>query len=237
MTLPAYSQPYQIISDALFDVGLLQEGDTPNGEQLASAARALEDIIILETTQGLKLWLLSDTPVTLVAGQQMYAFNPTGDVAITRPMRVQQGYFLDQNNIRRPLTPLSWDDWMRLSQITQTGAINSYFVDKQQTSLNVYFWLTPDATAATGTGHVLLTQQVTQFTGLTDTINFPLEWRTFLRWALAADRATGQPEKIAARCDMMAEKARQMLENWDVEDAPTSFAVGTRSAYNAGSFN
>lgn len=236
MTLPAANAPYEIIADAMLDAGLLQEGDTPNGEQLASGMRRLQDIILLETTQGLKLWLLSDTSVTLVSGQATYTFSPTGNVVMTRPYRVIQGYYLDSSSVRRPLVVLSWDDYIRLSQITQTGAVNSYFVNKQDTQLSVFFWLTPDSTAATGTAHVLLQQQVTQFTSLTDTMNFPPEWRMFLRWALASDLSIGQPPAISGRCDQMAERTRTMLEGWDVEDSPTSLALDQRATYQVGGF-
>ncbi|MDU9702139.1 hypothetical protein, partial [Helicobacter pylori] len=85
--------------------------------------------------------------------------------------------YADANGIRRPLTPLSWNDYARLSQVTNLGAINSYFVDKQQTQLSVFFWLTPDSNAALGLVHLLTQVQVTNFISITETVNFPIEWR------------------------------------------------------------
>lgn len=223
MTLPATNTPNGIICDAMQDAGLLQDGDEPSSEQYAKYARRLRDVINLWQTQGLKLWLSVDTAVTLVAGQASYTFAPSGDVDMTKPLRVLQGYYLDSNAVRRPLNVLSWEEYLRLSQVTSTGAVNSYFVNKQQSQLVVHFWLTPDATAATGTAHVLLQTQVTNFTNLTDTLNFPEEWRMALRWGLADDICTGQPESIMARCAQRANAYRTALEDWDVEDAPTRF--------------
>jgi hypothetical protein len=223
MTAPNDNTSLAIISDAYFDAGLLQQGQIPNSEQFVVGMRKLQDYVNLLQTQGLKLWLLEDISIPLVAGQSTYTLSPTGDVAMPKPMRIIDAYYRDANGIRRPLTPLSWNDYTRLSQITQTGQINSYFVNKQQTSLPVFFWLVPDATAATGTAHVVTQKQVTNFITLTETMNFPTEWRIALRWGLADELSTGQPQAIMDRCQQRAQAYRTMLEDWDVEDTPTRF--------------
>ena len=187
MTTPNNNTPIAIISDAYFDAGLLQEGQSPSAEQVVTGMRKLGDIINLWQTQGLKLWLMEDLAVTLTAGQGTYTFGPAGTVVMDKPLRVIEAYYEDLNHIRRPLIPLAWNDYIRLSQITQVGQLNSYFVDKQQLALSVFFWLIPDATAATGTAHLVLQRQVTNLINLTDTMNFPPEWRIALRWGLADD--------------------------------------------------
>lgn len=240
MTTPSVNNPAAIIADAYFDAGLIQEGDSPNSEQIVSGMRRLTDLINVEQTQGLKLWLNTVVDVTLVAGQGTYVFGPTGDIVMAKPLRVIQADYVQLpvgNLVRRPLTVLSWDDYMRLSQLDQTGAVNSYFVNKKQSQLDVFFWLIPDATAASG-GYcqVLLQEQVTGFISVTETMNFPIEWRMFLRWALADELATGQPQAIMDRCQQRAEMYRVKLEDWDVEDAPTQFTPDQRSQYATGRF-
>jgi len=194
MTAPNDNTPISIIQDAYFDAGLLQEGDTVNSEQIVTGLRKLTDIVNLWQTQGLKLWLNTDLPITLVSGTSTYILGPLGTVLMTKPLRVLEAWFADANEVRRPLSPLAWADWTRLSQLTTTGAINSYFVDKQATQLKVSFWLTPDATAALGTAHLLVQSQVTNPINVTETMNFPIEWRIALRWGLADELATGQPQ-------------------------------------------
>ncbi len=230
MTAPNNNTPLAIISDAYRDAGLTQPGDTPSSEQTVEGMRALADLINFEQTKGLKLWLNDTQDVTLVADQGTYTFSPTGDIVMPKPLRVIQADYVQlptSNEVRRPLTPLSWDDYMRLSQRNQSGALNSYFVNKQDTYLSVFFWLIPDASAAAdGFVQLLLQKQVTNFTSVTETMNFPIEWRMFLRWALADQLATGQPESIMSRCQQRAEMYREALEDWDVEDAPTQFTPG-----------
>lgn len=229
--MTTFNTPDRIIRQAMENAGLIQDGDDPTSEQFAKYSNRLNDIINHIQTQGLKLWAQIDQSVTLVAGQATYQLKPGGDVSMTKPLRVLQAYFLDTSSTRRPLIVLSWDEYTRLSQTTQQTAINSYFVDKQPTSLNVTFWPTPDSTAATGTAHLILQQQITNFTGITDSLNFPQEWFLYLSWALADEICTGQPQAIMDRCSARATTYRLQLEDWDVEDASTTFAPDQRSAY------
>lgn len=229
---------YGIIHDALHDNGKLGAGDTPNSEQLSDCLRRLCDIINLWQTQGLKLFTWRDLSIPLVTSQSNYTIGPSLDVDMTKPLRALQGYILTTDDIRRPLVPMSWRDWMQLSQVTgNDGTISSYFVDKQATYLSVYFWNPPDATEAANTAHLLIQQQATNPVNLEENVSFPQEWRIALRWALADDTSTGQPETIMQRCAAKAKEFREMLEDWDVEDTETRFTPSTQmSAYNEGSF-
>jgi len=236
MTAPSNNNPLSIIQDAYFDAGLIGVGQLVNGEQIVMGMRKLTDLINLWQTQGLKLWLNVDTSITLVAGTATYTLGPSGTVDMTKPLRVIEAYYADANGVRRPLTPLAWADYVRLSTVNQSGSINSYFVNKQATQLSVLFWPAPDATAATGVGHLVLQTQVTNFISLTETMNFPLEWRIALRWGLADELATGQPQAIMDRCQQRAAAYRAMLEDWDVEDAPTRFTVSQQGHGMSGRF-
>ena len=236
MTAPNTNIPLTIINDAYFDAGLTQEGQSPNSEQIVMGMRKLTDLINLWQTQGLKLWLLEDTAIPLTAGQGTYTLGPAGTQVMVKPLRVIEAYYIDVNQIRRPLVPLNWNDYVRLSQVHNTGQLNSYFVNKQQTQLSVFFWLIPDAIAATGAAHLLLEKQVTNFINVTETMNFPIEWRIALRWGLADELATGQPQAIMDRCTQRAMTYRTMLEDWDVEDAPTRFTPDSRNQYVTGGF-
>ena len=237
MTIPAgFSTADRIIKFAMEDAGLLQDGDEPTEEQQAKYLQRLNDVINFMQTQGLKLWLLVDTTVTLVAGQGTYALSPTGDVAMVKPLRVLQAYYRDADAIRRPLVALSWEEYLRLSQPTATGAINSYFVNKKQSAIDVSFWQVPDTEAATGTAHLLVETQVTNLVTLSDTMSFPQEWFMALRWGLAAEICTGQPGAVIERCEGKAAFYREALENWDVEDAATRFEPDARSQFYNTSF-
>lgn len=236
MTTPNDNTPISIIQDAYANAGLIEAGASVDSEQIVSAMRKLTNLINFEQTQGLKLWLNTDLPITLTAGTGTYTLGPAGTVVMTKPLRGIEAYYLDSTGIRRPLVVLSWDDYIKLSQVNQTGEINSYFINKQQLVLSVFFWLIPDATCATGTAHLLIQEQVTGPINVTETMNFPVEWRLFLEWELANQLSTGQPAAITERCEKFSGGYRSALEDWDVEDAPTRFTPDARMSQHQGRF-
>jgi hypothetical protein len=229
MSLPAdFYTANRIIRFARQDAGLLQTGDTINSEDLADNLNRLNELMLAAQTQGIKLWLQLLQAIPLIANQAEYILAPGGAVNMTKPTRVIEGYYLDSTGNQRPLIPLAWNDWNRLSNKTQRGQINSYFVDKQSLQLNVWFWLTPDVTAATGTVQLLLQQQQPTVTSLTDTMVLPPEWGIWLHWGLADQICTGQPQAIMDRCEKKAALAFEALNDWDVEDAPTQMVPDQR---------
>lgn len=222
--------PYTIIRDGMRDAGKLAKGQNPDGEDLTDGMNRLQQMINLWQTQGIRLWLQYDLAISPQVGVNPYTIGPGGIVNMVKPLRVLDScYFLDQFQNRRPLIPLSRDDWMRLSNVTSVGEINSYFVDKQQLQLVVWFWLPPDANAALGTAHLLIQQQVTQPVNLTDQMNFPIEWAIALHWGLSNELCTGQPQAIIDRCSKMAMAYFNLLNDWDVEDASTLMQPDQRS--------
>lgn len=224
-----FNTPDRIIRMALKDAGFLSEGEDPTSEQFADAMNRLNDIINFEQTQGLKLWLQYDLAVTLVAGTQSYTIGPAGQVNMTRPMRVlPEGYYLNTDGIRRPIFGISREEWNRLSNPSGQGPLTQFFVDKQKTYMKVHFWLVPDSVAATGTAHLLIQQQASNIVSLNDSLDFPIEWFMWLRWALAEDLSTGQPMAIMNRCSQFAARYKEGLESWDVEDVSTSFTPDYR---------
>lgn len=240
MTAAAINTPKNIIDTAMRHAGKLSEGAVPTSEQYGMYLGDLQRMVNLWQTQGLKLWLQTDLSVTLTAGKggqgNPYSLSPGGDVNMTKPLRVEQGYFLESAGNRRPLFPLSWEEWLSMSVTTQTGPISQYFIDKQPTQLLVYFWLVPDATAALGTAHLMVQQQVVNPINLTETTNFPAEWGIALVWGLADEICSGQPQTIMDRCQGKAAVYKAELEDWDVEDAPTTFEPDIRGGYDSGMF-
>lgn len=230
MPTPASNTPYAIIGDALKDAGLLSSGDPPSPEQLQDNLRRLNDLINVWQTQGLKLWLNREMILQPVQGTALYTLGPAGTVVMTKPIKLISASFYDNAAYPsgRPLDVLGWADYTTLGQRTMQGPVNSIFQDKQATTLNLALWMTPDRQAALGTIKLLLQYQVTNPISLTETIEFPVEWRMALRWGLADELATGQPKEIMDRCTARASAYRKMLEDADVEEASVRFTPSSQ---------
>jgi hypothetical protein len=221
----------RIIQMAYWDAGLVPEGEEPDSLRYANGMTRLNDLINLWQTRGLKLFLLQDVAVALTAGTALYTFGATGTVVMDKPLQILQGYYSDASGIRRPLIPIAWEEWTRLSQVTQVGAVSNFFEDKQALVVNVHLWPVPDTTAATGTVHFVFRTQASLMVSLTDNCGFPPEWYIALRWGLADELCTGQPQDIQQRCATRARMFLEDLESWDMEDAPTTFAPDTRAGF------
>lgn len=212
----------QIIEDAMVDAGLLMEGASSTTDQRTKNIRRLNDLINLWQTQGLKLWLERDVSVTLVAGTVAYTVTSGG----SRMTKLNYAYWqAATGGNKTPVELISREEWTRLSNNTQQGAVTQVYVEKLVTSLRVHCWLVPDATAAAGTLHVVGQVQIPNYSLVTDdlTVSFPQEWAIALRWGLADEICTGQPEVIMQRCAQKAEQFRRALDDWNVEDADTRF--------------
>jgi len=236
MTIAAYNSADRIIRMAMEDAGLLEDGADPSADQSGRYMQRLNDMVNTWQVEGIKLFLAQDISVPLVTGQSLYTFGPAGTTVMTRPLEVVDAYYSDQNGIRRPLIPMSRFDWDRLSTITATGAINQYFVDKQTSIMNINLWNPPSATEALGRFHPVFRTQVTNFITINDSIMFPIEWYMALRWGLASDLTTGQPDSIVTRCEQKALYYKTTLENWDVENAPTQFQPDSQGGYGQSRF-
>lgn len=226
-----------IITKAYQDAQKLQLGATLSTAQLSAGLDRLNDMINLWQTQGLKLWLETEQVVPLVVGQQLYSFFPTGDIAIARPLRVKEASYWTDQNVSRPIWPISRQEWTALSNRTEQGSINQYFIEKLADRMNMYIWNSPDTSAATGTIHAVLQNQATNPTLSGDDTGFPIEWVAALRWGLADELTSGMPEATVQRCQARAAAYREALEGWDVEDAETYFQPDIRSTmWNGGRF-
>ncbi len=233
--------PYGIIQDAMKEAGYLAQGDLPTSDQLADYMRRLNDMVNLWQTQGLKLWLLQDLSVSLTAGVNKYTIGPAvgNSLVMAKPTQIiDSAYVLNgTTNIRRPLTPLSWDQWMKLSQVTgNSGTISSYFIDKQASVINAYVWNTPDTLEAANTFHILIRNQVNNSINLEQSTQFPQEWRIALLWGLADEICTGQPQAIMTRCGQRALAYRTLLEDYEVESVDVRFSVDPRYSNNGRHF-
>jgi hypothetical protein len=236
ITSALFNTADRMIRFAMKDCLMLQEGQDPNGEQYPDWFSALQDLINFYQTEGKKLFLLQDQAVPLVVAKGEYTFFPAGDVVMTKPNQVDMAYYLDAESNSRPVYPIAWHDFLRLSNRTQTGQIINYFADKQAGQINVTFYLIPDATAATGTMHLLLRTAAQSLVTLNDKMLFPTEWFNALHWGLAAQKCHGCPDAVIKRVEQWAVYFKDKLEGWDVEDAPVVFKMSGMHNYSGRRF-
>lgn len=231
-----------MIKRARKNAGLDGKGKIPTTEDFKDGMARMNGMALTWQTLGIKLWLQQDYSLTapiLTVGKFQYNFGPGGDVVMVKPTRVieESCYFQDNAGNRRPLIPMSRNEYNTLSVPGQQGAVNSFYVDKQQLTMNVFLWLTPDLwTVQNGQIHLILQNQIGTITQINESMHFPLEWTMALEWGLADQICTGQPQAIMDRCATMAQSFRMALEEWDVEDVGIKIQPDPRAQYVGNSF-
>ena len=236
----------QIITLALRKLGVLEIGSTPDPDTVSNAAMSLNLLIKQLSTDGLKLWKVSELIIPLIAGQTQYilggsistlmydALNPT--VAITdKPLKAIQGFYRNLQStpaIDTPVMLVSKQEYNVLGSKFSTGTANTIFYDPRKLNGVLYVYLTPDLNAQTNLElHIIVQLPLDDLNTALDIPDFPNEWMNCLVWNLADQLSLeyGVPMNTRQEISQRAMTYKTLLSDWDVEASSTFFQVDFRS--------
>jgi len=240
----------QIISLALRKLGVLEIGATPDADTVSNASMSLNLLVKQMSTEGLKLWKVSELIVPLTANKTMYTLGGSGSdlmydslaptVPITdKPLKAIQGFYRNKQTtpyIDTPVLLVSKQEYNILGSKFSTGTANTIFYDPRTLNGLLYVYLTPDTNSQTNLElHVVAQMPLNDLNAATDVPDFPNEWMNCLVWNLADQLAMeyGVPMNARQEITMRAGKYRQELTDWDVEASSTMFQPDFRSVSNS----
>ena len=239
----------QIITSALRKLGVLEIGDTPDADTISNAAMALNLMIKQFSTDGLKLWKVSDLIIPLVNNQTSYILGGSGSttmydslaptVPITdKPLKAIQGFYRNTQvtpNIDTPVLLVSKQEYNVLGSKFSTGTTNTIFYDARNLNGILYVYLTPDLNSSTYLElHLVCQMPLNDITLSTDIPDFPNEWMNCLVWNLADQLSLeyGVPMNSRQEIAQRAGTYKALLTDWDVEASSTFFQPDFRSSSN-----
>lgn len=174
-----------LIAEALEALGAIGPGETRtanNSMLFDSGARALNRVVKGIDATGQRLWRIVRRTTTTTSGTASFA--PAADVLdLDDPVR----YTRSGQNTATPVTAMSRDEYMALTDRTQTGVPRNYFVEKTLTTTTVYLWPVPDASGDTVEYACALRGQ--DFTSGANTPDFWSMWGTCLLYGLIVEMA------------------------------------------------
>ena len=178
-----------IIKGALRKIGVVAQGEVPTTDQVTEAAFALNTMVKAWEADGMPLWALRTTPITLVAGQTTYTIGNalTCDVVTDKPLKVIQAWNRDPvSNIDIPMRIITKQEYAMLGNKTTSGKPIQIYYEPQldQGSLSLF----PTPTTIDETGSVIyITYQrpFEDFNASTDVPDFPQEWYDAVVYGLA----------------------------------------------------
>ena len=229
----------QIIITALRKLGTVEPADTTStidSNIVTNCAQALNLMVKQWMTEGIKLWTVTDYTLTLVASQTSYIIGPSGpDLVADKPLRLIQGLLRNisvTSYIDTPLQILSKQEYTTLGSKFSTGIANSVYLNPGLTSATVKFFLTPDTSTATNYQAILTCQRPIYDISLSsDVPDFPNEWMQALVWGLADQLSLefGLPINHRQEVMLRAEKYKDQLTSWDIENESTFFQPDARN--------
>jgi hypothetical protein len=231
----------QIITLALGKLGVLEIGDTPDANTISNASMTLNLFIKQMSTDGLKLWKISDIIVPLTVNKTSYILGGASSslmydslaptTAITdKPLKVIQGFYRNTQTtpyIDTPFMILSKQEYNTLGSKFSTGTANSIFYDPRNLNGILYVYLTPDTNAQTYLQlHLIAQMPLNDLSLSTDIPDFPNEWMNCLVWSLADELALqyGVPMNARQEISQRAMVYKEKLSDWDVEASSTFFS-------------
>lgn len=239
----------EIITIALRKLGVLEIGSSPDAATISNASMSLNLLIKQFSTDGLKLWKISEIIVPLTNSQTSYtlggasstlmydSLNPT--VAITdKPLKVIQGFYRNKQvspYIDIPVMVLSKQEYNVLGSKFSTGTANTIFYDPRKLNGVLYVYLTPDLNAQTNLElHIVAQMPLDDLTTALGVPDFPNEWMNCLMWNLADQLSLeyGVPMNARQEIANRASTYKTMLSDWDVEASSTFFSPDFRSTNN-----
>lgn len=180
--------PSDIISLALRDSGVLGVGQTASAEDTADCFTRLNWMIGQWKRKRWLIYHLIDVSV-VTTGAQSYTVGPGGDYDTPRPDKLEFAY-LRQIVPSQP-SPVDWpldilasrEDYSRIALKNMTSFPQVIFYDSGWPMGRVYPWPIPQANLYEV--HLVLKDQLGEFTSLSQDVNLPPEYEAALFYNLA----------------------------------------------------
>lgn len=180
-----------MITDALKEIGVVAEGETPSATMTDDALRALNRIADKMSNRQPFAYYASQVNRALT-GESSFTIGPTGDVVSSRPIKVETAT-VDRNGITYPVTVVDNQKWDSIIYKGAAGA-NTTVIYYEATFPNGIAHVWPLATGCTLNLRVL--NVVVNFANSGVTLSMPPGYEEYLIKELAINISPQYPGSI-----------------------------------------
>jgi hypothetical protein len=215
-----------LIKGALRIAGALAQGETPTTDQYSEAAEALNMLVKTLQVDGMPLWAIKESSITLTTSTATYEIGLSKTVNIPKPLKVLNGYLHNiSTSIDIPMVALTRQEYNLLGNKTASGSPVQFWYDPQNTYGVLSVFPVPD------TVKIVYQRPFEDFDASTDEPDFPQEWYETLKFMLADRLAPEYGLSLAERQDL-SRRAKEMHETvlgFGTEEGSFRFQVDSRS--------
>lgn len=221
-----------IISGALRIVGAISQGESPTASQSSEALEALNLLVKALEAEGMPLWAIKQTNITLINAVNAYYIGLNYTINIPKPLKVV-GAFLHNTStlIDIPMRIVTRQEYNLLGNKTSQGQPVQVFYEPQGVYGVLHTFPTPDLASQTDRQITIVYQRPFEdFDATTDEPDFPQEWYDALKHLLADRIAPEYGVEITVRNDLTrrAMQLKQEALNFGLEEGSIYFAVERR---------
>jgi hypothetical protein len=194
-----------LVYDALKEIGVLAEGETPSSTMLDDALRALNRLIALES--HLSVIDYASTQLTIgLTGQSSFTIGAAGNIVATRPIKIDSAQAV-LGGITYDVEVIDVDEWDLIALKTTTGSVPEViYYDPVITTGVVYVW--PQCTC---TLNMRVTSLLTSFASSSTSLTLPEGYEAWLIPALAIAIAPQYPGCTLSPLTIQAEKKAKKI--------------------------
>ncbi len=191
-----------MITDALKEIGVVAEGETPSATMADDAFRALNRIAdMMSNDQSFANYASTETRA--LTGESSFTIGPTGDVVAARPIKIETAT-VDRSGITYPVAVVDNQKYDSIIYKAAAGAnTTAIYYEAQYPNGIVHVW--PLATGCTLNMRVL--NSVVSFASLGATLSMPPGYEEYLIKALAVNIAPQYPNSTLSPLTGQAMKA------------------------------
>lgn len=188
MSGPLPTTPRDLINLSLKTANVLGVGQTASAEDTNDCFQLLNMLMAQLQRRRYYVYQLIES-AKQATGQQSYTVGPGGDFNIPRPSKLEFAFFRQNSGAPLPVDyPLeilrAREDYSRISLKTLNAFPQFAFYDAGNPLANLYVWPIPNNQYEI---HIVVMQQLQQFTNLSDEIVLPPEYKAMLLWNLALE--------------------------------------------------
>lgn len=168
----------QIITAAIRKLGAIPSGGSATNDQLSDGSTALNAMVKAWQNLGIRLWTAEWTYLAMNAGTSIYYPDPI--------LSIQEA-FLRRDDIDYPVDIGNINEFMQISDKTDTGMPGIIAFKYDKASPEIHVWPTPEN--STDVLHFLQIRKLQDFDATGDKPDLPSRWINALIWGLAAELA------------------------------------------------
>jgi hypothetical protein len=226
-----------LIKASLRLVGAYNSNSQPSADQMQDAAEAINFMLKSWQVDGF-LWLKKFALLTLVPGQATYLLGPAADgtpspdvcvyqgtaTQVDRPTRIQAAAYRNSSGFDRPLTPMSRDEYIKLTNKTNQAPCVQFYYNPQLYQGEITVWPVP---ATADTIFFTCDRGIADLLNDTDTPDVPQEWLRLIKFGLAVEIAPeyAMPAGELARLEQRYNDMRKVIDDYDREPSVSYFEV------------